>query len=346
MKHLFWLVLLLLCPLTIQAQTFSPDGTHLLTSARNANGQVALAIITLDGKNVEILPDSVEATIGVWSPNGKQILFLDKARRAMLYTLEKKTAQMLAEGIEAPLTWREDGKAFAGIKVTLEKDGTPTRELCRFDIEGYPMGRTSVSDLSIEPRYPLHWIAGTDEVALFARHREEANAYLTDANSLRRISTSHDLHGLGAIAGGKQLLWARRGMNLRYILMTLYRFNTTISTVERLTFPERLTPLNPNPRTAPESLGQVAFNGDGSFLLLTVTIKVNGKEVLRLYSTKGDGTGTRLLHEFTTPPKKVPSFPARFSPDGRRVVWEEGESLFQCDVEGTNKTKIPLPLAP
>lgn len=335
-------VLLLATPFVAKAQTFAPDNSLLLVPAKDANGTPVLALITPEGRDYTVLPQSQGAVIGAWSPDSKKILFVNSNRVLSLYRLKEQRTQVMANNVEAPLTWREDSIAFAAISVVEEKTGT-VRELSRFDREGHIMGRIPLNDLTLDPRYPFYWISQTDEVAIFARNPKGTNCYVTDADQLRRVSTSDDLHGLGSIGGGKSLIWARRGENLHYILMTLYRYVTQISTVERLVFPERLPLLNPNPRTAPEALKSVVFSNDATRILVTAVVKTGGKPALNLFSLKGDGTEMHLLHRFTTTWDRVPPFPAQFSADGKLVAWMDAGQLFVCNTEGTNKTKLPLP---
>lgn len=341
---ILWLLLLLIgLPLLGQGQSFSPDGSLLLVPAKDNEGTPILALITPTGKDFTPLAQSKGAVTGVWSPDGKSILFVDSAHSLFLYNVKEKATNGITSNVEGPLTWREDGMAFAAISVTQDKDENTIRELSRYDKDGHIMGHIPLGDLKIDVRYPLYWISQTDEVAVFARHQEGTNCYITDADQIRRVSTSHDLHGLGAIGGGKSLLWARRGENLHYILMTLYRYVPRLNTIERLTFPQRLPLLNPNTRTAPEVLKDVVFSSDGTRILITAVVKVADKTTLNLYSLRSDGSGMKLLHKFATPPANVPAFPAQISGDGKQVAWFDNATLFVCNTDGTGKTKIAIP---
>ena len=159
-----------------------------------SNEVVCLTITTLDGKIQVPVDQSQGATTGVWSPSGKSVLFCTSSQNLYIYNLKTQRSQAVAQNVEGPLAWREDGTAYAGISVVKEK-GQTHKELSRFDREGHIMGGIPLEELQIDPRYPLYWISQTDEVALFARTPKGANCYLTNSDQLRRVTTSDDLHG-------------------------------------------------------------------------------------------------------------------------------------------------------
>ncbi len=336
------LLSLALAPSVAKAQRFSQDGAQILFSRSDSSGGAALAYANSDGSGVQMIPNSSGSSMGVWSPDGRFVLFVDANKNLRLFTRETQTTRVLTTGVEAPLSWREDGEAFAGIKVTQVGNQPPTRALCRFDIEGHILGSASIGNLHVEPRYLLRWITNTDELAIFARNAEGTDCYVTDSNRMRRVTTSHDLRGLGMNAGGGHLIWARRGENLRYIMMTLYRYDTVFSTVERMPFPQRLPLLNPNAQTAPESIQDVVFSRDGEHLLLTAVVKQSGASGLNLYSLNLDGSDMRFVHRFANSPSNIPAFPAQFSYDGKRVVWQDQGTLFVSSADGTGKNRITL----
>ncbi len=336
-KSLILMVLLCMSGQQLSAQSFSPDGKQILFPRYDPQGIAMQAIVNTDGTGLMEILQSVGCPIAKWSPNGKYILLSNAKREVKIYTLKTGKTQTLTHPIEPPFVWREDSSAFAGVLIKKNKfTQIETRELCRFDREGYPMGRVPLHDLQLASQAPLYWIPNTDELVFMTNEQAQMNVYVTDSMQLRKVSSSNDLVGMGQVTGTTDVIWARKGANLHYILMTLYRFNTMLTSVSRLNFPERLPPLNPDPRHAPDSIFSVKFSPDGSHLIVIALMSEAGKKIYRSYTLKIDGSEVTAFDRYATPP----DFLYNWSPDGKQLTWMWGMKLMIGNVDGTNKVKI------
>ncbi|MCX6381146.1 MAG: hypothetical protein NT023_17020, partial [Armatimonadetes bacterium] len=257
----------------VSAQTFSPDGKQILFPHYTPQGSPVQAIVNTDGTGLMEIPESSGSVVAKWSPNGKYILFGNAQRKVKLYQIRLGKTRTIAHNVEPPFAWREDSVTFAAVRVSRDQTTQrETRELCRFDRDGYPLGQTHLGDIRLAPFAPLYWIPNTDEQIFMTNEQTNVNAYLTDSHELRKVSSSNDLIGMGSIGNSQHVVWARRGRNFRYILMTLYRFNATLTSVSRPEFPERIPALNPDPHHAPDSIFNVRFSPDGSRLIVVARV--------------------------------------------------------------------------
>ncbi len=321
----------------VSAQTFSPDGKQILFPHYDTLGNSVQAVINTDGTGLTTLPDSLGSVVAKWSPNSKYVLFGNADREVKLYQFKTGKTKLIARNVEPPFAWREDSASFAGVLVSKDKKTLlETRELCRFDRDGYPMGRIHLGDIRLAPFAPLIWIPSTDEQIFMTNDKASINAYMTDSTQFRKVSSSNDLIGMGRVGNTQEVVWARKGPNLRYILMTLYRFNTAVSSVLRLNFPERIPALNPDPRHAPDSIVSVRFSPDGTRLILIAHLTEPQKSLYYAYTMKTDGSEVYLVDKYATPP----DFLYSWSPDGQRLTWMWKSKLMIGNLDGAGKMKL------
>lgn len=320
------------------AQAFSPDGTQILFPRYDAQGVAVQVIASVNGANPIEIPDSSGALAAKWSPNGKYVVFGNAQREARLYTVKTGKTRLIARNVEPPFAWREDSASFAGIQVVSDKKtGLESRRLCRFDRDGYPMGAVPLGNVQLAPFAPLYWVPSTDELMFMTNEQGSVNAYLTDSKDFRKVSSSNDLIGMGRVGNTQHVIWARRGPNLRYILMTLYQFNAALSSVTRLNFPERIPAMNPDPHHAPDSLFNVRFSPDGSRLVVIARVTEGQKSLYHAYTMRVDGSEVYLLDKYATPP----DFLYNWSPNGAQLTWMWKSKLMTGNYDGTGKTKVP-----
>lgn len=333
---------------------FSPDGRHI---AYEWSG--VLSVTALNGGPTEAVPGSERVEYARWSPTGRQLAFFTKsgARTELkLYNPATKKTRGVGGNLRPPFAWREDGNRFACLH-DLENGGS--------EIVWYNLAENGVSfrvalPYSVGFDAPMVWLPNTDDLAFVASDR---NVYTVEAGEFKKVTTSSDVLGMSLYAGGKKLVWARRGPNLRYILLTVYAYDLTARNVVRLGFPNRVAALNPDPRTAPESVDRVDFAPNGAHMLFYTALPGAKGRSAALYTVSMDGRTARQLQRAPLPagadaaartwslggvPETGDSLAAAWSRDGHaiavRAILSGNQKLFTTAADGTGGTVIRLEL--
>jgi hypothetical protein len=310
---------------------FSPDGRQLAYEWSDG-----IAITTLGGAT-ESVTGSEHGNYVRWSPTGRQLaLFTRGAAQSelKLYNPATKKTRSVGGNLRPPFAWREDGSRFACIH---DRPGG------KAEVVWYNLAENGVSfrvDLpySVDTSAPMVWLPTTDDLAFVAA---DHNVYTAESGEFKKITTSGDVLGLNLYAGGKKLVWARRSPNLRYILLSVYAYDLTARNVARLDFPNRVAALNPDPRTAPESIDRVAIAPDGAHLLLYAVMGGSTRAIV-LHTVSMDGRAARQLQRAPDGPGEP--ITAAWSRDGHSIAVRSflsgTQKLFTTAADGKSGTVV------
>jgi hypothetical protein len=250
-----------------------------------------------------------------------------------LYNPATRKTRGVGGNLRPPFAWREDGNRFACVHDRI--DG-------KAEIVWYNLTENGVSfrvDLpyTVDASAPMVWLPTTDDLAFVA---SDHNVYTAESGEFKKVTTSSDVLGLSLYASGKKLVWARRGPNLRYILMSVYAYDLTSRGVARLGFPDRVPALNPDPRTAPQSVDQVLFSPDGSRLLLFVTLASGKGPRKAVYTVSMDGRHAKSIFQAPPGSTSADGLSAAWSHDSQtialRASTSSSQSLVTASADGSN----------
>ncbi|MGC8666652.1 MAG: hypothetical protein ACP5VE_00855 [Chthonomonadales bacterium] len=330
---------------------FSPDGQRI-AYAWVGTPAASLSVVRIDGSALQVVPGGAGGAAPKWSPDGSQLLFAagDVPNRARIYDIAKGQTHDVGPLIGPPFAWREDGKRLAGLR-PLASGGV---EIVWYLVAD--AGTTFRVPLTFQPvqRGPLIWLPNTDDAAMLGQSATGVDVYTVEAGQIHQITTSSDVLGLALSADRSSLVWARKSPNTRYILMSAYRFDLKSRSSVRLSFPDRVKALNPDPHHAPRSVDWVEFSPDGSRLLMWVTLDVKpvNKVVRALYTVTMDGRSAQLLArsapQDAVGPAAAPAgeyvLDACWSKDGSKIAVMQGvpgsETLTVFGADGSGGTVI------
>ena len=298
---------------------FSPDGKSV--AVLTASG---IAITPVDGGPLERIPDSGAGAMPLWSPDGRRILFgreEGESRDLMVYETQSRATRKIGSGLGFPYAWREDGRRIAAAA----RPQPNTHEIVWYDLaENGVAQRTTVS---LAPGLMV-WLPDTDDIAYLSGSSNKSDLYTVESGEEKRITTTGDLLGFALAPSRKELIWARRGANLKYQLLSLYRYDLKSRSVTRVNFPMRVGLINPDPRRAPDSISYAAFSPSGDRIaVLTGFVTRQGSEERHysaVYAMKLDGSEARLVRKSS----------GRSTPDVLWPVWSrDGSRLGIYDLQ-------------
>lgn len=327
---------------------FSPDGRQIVTATSKG-----LAIMNVDGSGLAVLPQADNGSAPNWSPDGKRILYVKQAEQEgdlMLYDIAARKSRKIGQDCYGLTGWREDG----GRCVSVHKTKGGGLEAVVYDViqNGVTLRVKLPFTEGGADLFRILWLPNTDDFALLGGSKNDMDVYFVESGEVKKITTTADVAGIGLSGDRKQLLFARRSANMKYILLTVYAYDLKSRSVTRLPFPDRVPLLNPNPQTAPEKLDFVTFAPDGRHLGVVVEGPKGPKEShgapawIGIYTMKMDGSEAKALYK-TVPDKSGSTngvaFPV-WSRDGSRIGLYEIEdkvtkvALFNAD--GSNGKRV------
>lgn len=212
---------------------------------------------------------------------------------------------------------------------------------------------------------PLAFITNTANVIVAGGDGGKTDLYLLDQTEVVQLTTTGDILGFGVSADGSRVRWVRASPNTKYILLQIYELAIDTRSLKKLPYPDRIPAINPNPRSAPTSLGSVVFSPDlnrfafvthggpqaapnGSALWIS---DVTGTEVHFV----GTGTSTNTLPPAIAVPASAlqitgqtfPYYAPAFSPDSQSLAAvrnENGKRYLWVGSAATGQGKgTPLP---
>lgn len=301
---------------------FSPSGDAVVaTWPAQASNADSAAIIALETGRVEPLGGGASVAGASWSPDGQFLVYSvlsGQAVQTRLRNLRTGRERTLRVPIGPPFAWREDGKRFAGI--ARADDGQ--LQVVFFNTTEF--GETLRVDLEVQrvEARGLVWLYGTDDVMLLGGRGSKTDVYAVESGQVRQISSTGDVIAMARGCNTHSVVWTRSSRNLRYILLSLYEFDTNTRSVRRLGFPERVSLINPTPQSAPVALDTVLVSPSSNRLVVVASYAAKGGgEVLRLFSIPLTGNGAsqvRAAHRMGSQ-APWPRFVPALSPDGRHL---------------------------
>ena len=319
---------------------FSPDGRSAAISTPRG-----IAILPAEGGLPRIIPESNDALMPLWSPDSSRILYSRRIRdknELFIHDVTSNRARQIGSGLGWPYTWREDGKKIAAVQELEDGD----HELVWFDLVD---GGIAQSVKVPEPLWML-WLPETDNVAFLASPNSTSNVFTVENAEVKQVTKTNDVVGLALSADKKSLLWARRGANLKFQLLSIYRYDLKTRSASRIEFPMRIPLINPDSARAPASLDYVTFAPDGSRLAIVVRkSKKQGKGAGACYVARMDGSEVRLVRETGGKGENETLFPV-WSRDGSKlgIYDRQGKSLTAAvfNATGMNGKRILTETSP
>lgn len=304
---------------------FSPDGRRLAVTWKDG-----LALVNTDGSGYELVPNGKNGTFPCWSPDGGSILFLaaqENDSDLLLYDVRSKQTRRIGSDYELPVAWRDDSRGFAAF----HKRDESASEIVWFDLSRNEVtSRLSLPE-GLSGSIQMFWLKGGNDLVFLGGQDDKGDVYAVESGGIRRITTSGDVIGVGISRDRKRLIWARKGSNPQFGLLSLYEYDLRRQSSIRLPFPERLALVNPDQSHAPESVDYVTFSPDGRRLVLLVTYATTpagAQEPLKrasCYSMKLDGSDAHLVQQ-NAPRVEPPWFAG--DPDSLYPVWsKDGKQL-------------------
>lgn len=275
-----------------QGAAISPDGKALAL-------ETGSGLVVKGGRlaNVISVPASEGAHDPVWSPDGNSLAFAvgsGATAHGGVFSLKTGRTSALPLGFGGPFSWREDSLRLAG--VTTQEDGSV--EVSQYHVTERGM-TLSTSLPGVRTVARSFWITDTDDVAVLSG---AGDVLLVESGQVTTVSQSHDVIGLGMAAQGRELIWARRSANPRYILCTLYRFDLKTRSVARLPFPSRVLAVNPDPRTGPTRVDSVWFSGDSTRLAVVGTQPLGSGTITTVFVTTPTGAAAQVVAKVSGEP--------------------------------------------
>ncbi len=341
---------------------WSPDGSSLVVGWSVKNGQESLYTVNVDGSDFTPVPETSVAFMPSISPNGKEMVFtrpvMDLAH-AHLMLRNEATGEVsdLATGVSGPFAWRRDSQWFVGFAHGL--DGS----LSAYWYSLNEMGEAMRIKLPFNYVSPLNqnviWLPNSDDIAVLGSTQSpslKTNVYTVEAGEPHQITKTGDVIGLSITPDGKNLIWARRSKNAHYILFTLYEFSINKRTVRRLSFPEQVPGINPNPHQGPDSVNYVSFSPDGQHIAVAVTYappQTSGIGTSVLYMTNLHGGDAKTVLKAPATSRfgfvgKGGAFIVPFwSADGKKLAaLDQNGAVWVCNADGSGLHNLNLPPLP
>ena len=296
---------------------WSPDGKQLA-----AVGRAGVAIAPADGGAPWVLV-APGGRCPAWSPDGSALLYGVTAgdkTDAWLYDLKQKLSRKVAADVGPPYAWREDSKRFVGfVKVP---DGAVEAVWFNISDNGVTQRRALPARSVMENNEDVAWLPATDDIAFVGRDGASADVYTVEAGDVTRITRTGDVIGFALASGGKELVWARRGPNLKYILTSVYALSLDTRSSRRLPLPDRIAALNPDPRHAPAAVGRAALASTGGALAIAAALLgSNGAAVAVCCVVRMDGSSSRIVRKALG---SLDRLAFAWSPDGSRLAVHDG----------------------
>lgn len=218
-----------------------------------------MAVINSENGSLRYLASALENGRVAFSPNGRYIAY-ESITGAMLHDNQTGRVRALpGEGARGPFAWRPDSAQLAFFRVSGNSgllEGTTVNASDLREFESVRLRNNRVTQ--------AQWLPQTDTLAVLAG----GDIVLLERGTLFPVTTTGDVVGMGLGADGRRLYWARRGKNMRFILMTLFEYDLHLRSVRRLPFPDRLAPMNPTSAEGPSDLEVVFGPGCNRMVLL------------------------------------------------------------------------------
>jgi Tol biopolymer transport system component len=327
-KGLFAAILLLGLPLSsVGAQDASPDGASVALPWKGF-----AQTLNLQTGGLTTVPRGDGATQTLWSPNGRFLLFTSGRGETSLRLFDTTTGstRVLGANLTFPAGWREDSN-----RITLfHLPPTGKKELIQYGVA--EKGIALRLDATVLPNTSVQmvWLPATDNVAFVGA---DGNIYTMEEGEFKKITTSGDVIGLALSGDKKSLVWARRGPNPKYILVTFYSYDLSSRSVRRLEFPGNIPGVNPDPSHAPLSIESASLSPNGLLVALTLVEQAPRPKLSPAPASTGKKPGAK--------PAKPATLPAPGPAPKSKVVYlvkMDGSQAFIAAKAAENASMTPF----
>ena len=268
-----------LCAPPGRAQSWSPDGRQLavggpslLLADAQASGAVvpptpapasapaALTPLVSAATPLAAVPNIGAAYSPVWSRDGGLLTYLADGQKLTFYDLAKRQTRTMDSNAVSPAAWSRDLGLFGVIH---KNEAGNLQAHVR-----YRNGQTFLPAIdlpfhSVPSLYcPLHFLTNSTNMIVAGGDGGKNDLYLIDQGDVVRLTSTGDVLGFAVSADGTRVRWIRASPNTRYILLQIYEMTIDTRTIRKFSYPDRLAAVNPNPRSAPDSVVSVVFTPD------------------------------------------------------------------------------------
>lgn len=298
---------------------FSPDGRHVAFIWPHERDTL-VATMAVDGQGFRFLPGSKDREPLAWSPDGTRLLLKGANDPGDLFLFNWGTgaSRKVLDRHTGPALWTDDPNR---IILGQHMPDSAKDSLLWLDLAtGQPTVRVDLTGLDFQDPPEACYLKSFDGIAFLGM---DANVYAAYRGELHRITSTGDVVGLTANSAGDSLTWARKSRNVNYILTSLYRYDLNRRTVARLPFPERVSAINPSPRSNLKELVLARFSPNGEEMALLVETNSNDKKEpgYRVYRIGLDGGKAAPISTAAVPWYQVAAL--NWSPDGRSIAMLE-----------------------
>ena len=371
-----------LCASAGRAQSWSPDGRQvavggaalLLADAQTLGALVSpmlarapasstaapLTPLVSAAMPIAPVPNVGAAYALVWSRDGRILTYLNDGQQLTFYDLAKRQTRTLDANAVSPAAWSRDSSLFAVVHKNVAGN---LQALIR-----YRNGQTFLPAIDLpfhstpSQYHPLSFLTNTTNVIVAGGDGGKNDLYLLDQGDVVRLTSTGDVLGFAVSEDGTRVRWVRASPNTRYILLQIYEMTIDTRTIRKFSYPDRLAAVNPNPRSAPDSVMSVVFTPDlNRFAFITrggPQAGANGS-ALWISDIAGQdvhfvGKGAPASPSDAAPPSVTqstgltfPAFVPAFSPDSKSLAAvraENGKRFLLLASAATGQGKgTPLP---
>lgn len=267
---------------------FSPDGKKLVFPWK-FGAETQLALLDLETNALKPLPGTIGANFPWFAPDGNRVAFTTDLGSLKLHNVAAgRTREIAPDSVALPI-WTDAGRQLAYFE---RREGSGW-DVVRYDVPSGKEASRVRAPGGVEPTWAA-WVPRTSALAFVGKSGNRSDVYLSEFGQASKLTTTGDVIGVGASPDGNAIVWARKSRNAKYILLSLYRFDMQSRSVKKLAFPDRISLINPNPRTGPDSVEGVLFSPDLTRMIVYVEhwdAETKTKSNQRLYAMRISGEG-------------------------------------------------------
>lgn len=258
----------------------SPDGSRIAFTW-GTQGKSGLAIINTDGTGYREIGGGDFGGMGRWSPESQRLAYVDDVGLRIYDVRTGRSTPVVVPNAAAPV-WTKDGSQVA---VLIADPDTKQNEVAWYSIMERKLGQRIPLTHSPDSFPAFLSLPTTEGVAYLAK----GNVRVVEFGEDRAITTTGDVVGFTLAPNNREILFARRSANSQFILLSLYRYDLQLRSVQKVPFPAQVAGINPKPRTGPHRVDYVMFSPDATKMLVYATITGTP-------SKTGEGQDTNVLY--------------------------------------------------
>lgn len=322
----------------------SPDGSRIAFTW-GTKGKSGLAIINTDGTGYREVGAEVGG-MGRWSPESQRLAYVDDGGLRIFDVRTQRSTPVLVKNAAAPV-WTKDGSQVA---VLIADPDSRQNEVAWYSIMERKIGQRIPLTHSPDSFPAFLSLPTTEGVAYLAK----GNVRVVEFGEDRAITTTGDVVGFTLAPNQREILFARKSANSQFILLSLYKYDLQLRSVQKVPFPAQVAGINPKPRTGPHEVNYVMFSPDASKMLVYATIKGAPAKSGATQDTnvlyRVDRTGANGA-ELWRGPSGQTTVIAVWAPSSDRVVMLDQDAkdvmrLISARADGTGKRVLRTQAAP